>query len=319
MKEGGLYTMTVNELLSSALVLYMQESKERDLEYVSRSECSQLGWFFWLKNVPGVYEIELKGESPEANQQGSGREDFHVRYYPALDEEVLEDYSVQEQVIRFDQSVFDDSDITTDMEEHEICPCCGVPRKTTGDGGQVEPETCHHEHNCHDHGTGNEHNHEHCHVHEQHHDHEHCHCSGPHGGGLLQRRPKGIPNLVRKFDMNKQLFSIGMLAITADTEEGSLSAELKTRKRFVETAKEAITVRQGEETIELVEKGGVNRNVPGFELAERFMEFFGGSFLATMAKDKQAEIHIKQVPEMVSDTLRKGDEDSDVIIQYKLQ
>ena len=35
-----------------------------------------------------------------------------------------------------------------------------------------------------------------------------------------------------------------------------------------------------------------------------------------MAKDKKAVTHIIQVPEMASDTLRKSDKDSDVIIQY---
>lgn len=300
MKKGDSYIMTVNDILTSALVLYMQGGKEGDLEYVSRSECSQLGWFFWLKNVPGVYEIELKGDNPETNQQGTGREDFYVRYYPALDEEVLEEYSVQEQVIRFDSTVFDDSDITTDLEEHEICPCCGVPRKEAGSNAQDEPDKHHHEEN----------GHEHCH------DHEHCHCGHTHEHPTLHRRPKGIPNLLKKFDMNKKLFGVGMLAIIAEFGEGRISAELKTRKRFVETAKEAITVRQGDATVELVEKGGVNRNVPGFELSERFMKFFGGKLLAAVIKDKQAEIHIKQMPEMASDTLRRSDEDSDVIIQY---
>ena len=290
--------MTVNDILTSALVLYMQGGKEGDLEYVSRSECSQLGWFFWLKNVPGVYEIELKGDNPETNQQGTGREDFYVRYYPALDEEVLEEYSVQEQVIRFDSTVFDDSGITTDMEEHEICPCCGVPRKEAGRDALDEPERHHHEENGHEYG------------------HEHCNCGHTHEHTAPLHRTKGIPGLLKKFDMNKKLFGIGTLAITADNSGKTFTAELKTRKRFVETAKEAITVRQGDATVELVEKGGVNRNVPGFELSERFMKFFGGKLLAAVIKDKQAEIHIKQMPEMASDTLRRSDEDSDVIIQY---
>ena len=296
--------MTVNELLTSALVQYMQGAKEGELEYVSRSECSQLGWFFWIRNVPGVYEIELKGDNTETNLQGSGREDFYVRYYPALDEEVLECYSVQEQIIRFDESVFDDSEIITNLEEHEICPCCGVPRKEAGSDAQDEADKHNHEE------SGHEHDYEHCH------DHEHCHCDHTHKHSTLHRRPKGIPNLLKKFDMNKKLFGVGMLAIIADFEEGKISAELKTRKRFVETAKEAITVQQGGKTVELVEKGGVNRNVPGFELSERFMKFFGGRFLATMAKDKKTVTRIIQVPEVASDILCKSDEGSDVIIQY---
>jgi len=293
--------MTVNDLLNSALVQYMQVGKEGELEYVSRSECSQLGWFFWIRNVPGVYEIELKGKNPEKNRQGSGREEFYVRYYPSLEEEVLEEYSVQEQVIRFDSKVFDDSNITTDLEEHEICPCCGVSRKETGRDAQNEPDGHHHEYNG------------------QEHDHEHCHCSHTHEHIAPRRRAKGIPNLLKKFEMNKKLFGIGMLTINADNTARAFTAELKTRKRFVETAKKAIAVRQGEETMELVEKGGVNRNVPGFELSERFMKFFGGRFLATMAKDKHTDVHIIQVQEMASDTLRKSDENSDVIIQYNFQ
>ena len=148
---------------------------------------------------------------------------------------------------------------------------------------------------------------------------EHCNCGHTHEHTGPLRRTKGIPGLLKKFDMNKRLFGIGMLTITADAGGKTFTAEVKTRKRFVETAKEAITVRQGGETVELVEKGGVNRNVPGYALSERFMDFFGGRFLATMAKDKQAVIHIKQVQEMASDTLRKGDGDSDVIIQYIFQ
>lgn len=297
--------MTVNELLSSALVLYMQGGQDGSLEYVSRSECSQLGWFFWLKDVPGVYEIELKGNNPETNQKGTGKEEFYVRYYPDLDEEVLECYSVQEQIIRFDKNIFDDSDITTDLEEHEICPCCAVPQKSEG---TAEQEAHHHEHEGHGHHHGHDFHHEECHC-----GHTHTH------DRLLNRRPKGIPNLLKKFDMNKKLFTIGELTITGKEESESFSAEMKTKKQLLEKSTEAIIVRQGDKEIELVEKGGINRNIPGLVLSERFMKFFGGKMLATMAKGKQAAIAVRQLPEMASENLRKYNEDSDIIIQYIFQ
>ena len=252
--------MTVNELVSSAVVLYMQGGREQELEYVSRSECSQLGWYFWLKNVPGVYEMEMKGYDPEMNSQGAGREDFYIRYYPALDEDVLESYSVLEQLARFDKNVFDDSEITTDMEEHEICPCCAVPQKHGNHG--------------HEHGSG-------------------CHCGHEHGHQILKRRPKGIPGILKKFDMNKKLFMIGDLTVSINEKATSFTASLKTSKSIIERAQEAITIQQAGETTVLVEKGGIDRHVPGYELSARFMEFFCGRVLETVAKGKPAAVCVK--------------------------
>jgi hypothetical protein len=39
---------------------------------------------------------------------------------------VLEEYSVEEQLLRFDESVFDDMLIHRPTEEHEVCPCCAA-------------------------------------------------------------------------------------------------------------------------------------------------------------------------------------------------
>ena len=294
--------MTVNDLVSSAMILYMQGGKDRELEDVSRSENSQLGWYYWLKEVPGVYEIELKGYHPETNRQGNNREEFYVRYYPALDEEILENYSVAEQMIRFDCSVFDDSDITTDLEEHEICPCCGVPHKS----GDCHPEDEH----GHDY-TGHEH-HDDGHMHS----HEECHCDHEHGHEELRRRPKGIPNLLKKFDMNRELFKIGDLTVVADMEDNTFRAELRTKERLLERAPEAIRIQQGEEITELVEKGGINRNVPGYKLAERFMKFFGGQVLAAMGNTVKKAINKKEEPETASGSCPNADEASDITIQY---
>jgi len=297
--------MTVNELVTSAMVVYMQGGKEQGLEYVSKSECAQLGWYFWLREAAGVYEMEMKGFDPEANKQGAGKEEFHVRYYPALDEEVLEDFSVQEQLLRFDHTVFDDGEITTDLEEHEICPCCGVPHKSEACIPKEERElreagTVHHEHM-----------HGHDHIH-----HEHCSCGCGHEQETGRRRSKGIPGLLKKFDMNKKLFKIGDLEITAEKTTGNFTAVLKTRERLTERAEEPVMVQQDGNIVELVEKGGINRNVPGRVLAERFMDFFGGRVLATMAADRKISKMVTEDPEPASGSYPNPDKASDISIQY---
>lgn len=324
MRKEELLTMTVNELVSYALVLYMQGGKEQELEYVSRSENSQLGWYFWLKDVPGVYEIELKGYNPEANRDGAGKEDFYVRYYPALNEETLESYSVVEQMIRFDKSIFDDNLITTDLEEHEICPCCAVPQKQSADEKTYETvQECEHE------GHRHEHSHEcHCgHVHEQGeschegngHDHvydEKCNCHDKHRQRVLNRRPKGIPSLLKKFDMNKKLFLIGELSVSVNGEGRNWTAELKTKKRLVERAKEAVLVEQNGKTVALVEKNGIDRQIPGYELSARFMDFFGGRVLPTMGKEKPVRISTEEQTDVASGLYPNSDEAADIIIKY---
>jgi hypothetical protein len=55
------------------------------------------GWYFWLEDFPGVYCCEVV----EANQEGettTGR--LCIRYFPALEEELFNRLSVQEQVVR---------------------------------------------------------------------------------------------------------------------------------------------------------------------------------------------------------------------------
>ena len=50
--------MTVEDVLTEATVLYLQQGKGHELEFISKSESSSLGWYFWLHGVDGVYEIE---------------------------------------------------------------------------------------------------------------------------------------------------------------------------------------------------------------------------------------------------------------------
>ncbi len=266
--------MMVDELLTGAALLCGKKKESCGLEYISRSENAPLGWFFWLREVPGVYELELKSREEKGRQD---RGNFYLRYYPAREESVLEKYSVEEQLLRFDESVFEDSVISGPAEAHtaqELCPCCAV----------------------------SSHGHEECHDHEGHH----------HGETVPAQRKKGIPGLRKKFRMNKDLYAIGELAVITKPD-GYLSAEISTKEHLIRYAPEGITLEREGVRIELVEKGGVNRNVPGRELSERFMKFFVGSFLASV--ETGAEIH----EGMTAFSVQKANGSEDVVLSYELR
>lgn len=74
------------------------------------------------------------------------------------------------------------------------------------------------------------------------------------------------------------MFLIGALCVTVNTN-GAVSAEIKTKKRLVSHAKDSIRIMQEGHPVELVRKGEINRNVPGYELSRKFMEFFGPCLL----------------------------------------
>jgi|GEM_PF-6420205 len=62
------------------------------------------GWYFWLAEKQGVYEIESLSSQKQSN---CWRADFLLKYYPCPEENVFEDFSLLEQFIRirypFDQ------------------------------------------------------------------------------------------------------------------------------------------------------------------------------------------------------------------------
>lgn len=272
--------MTVDELLNHAMWLYTQGGKGRDLEYISRSESSSLGWFFWLKQVPGVYELELK-ENRQQPEQETGY--FYLRYYPGRDEEVLENFSVAEQLLRFNGDIFDDTEITVDQEEHEICPCCATAQNHLDDCEDEHGDDC----TC-----GHDHHHDH------HHEHKHHHETG---------REKGIPRMLKKFMMDKNLFVIGEISIIT-RGKNDYQALVKTQERLLERSVSGIIISQQDQTVEIVPPGGVDRNIPGLELAQRFMDFFGGKFLTalqTSTKNEEAKCRFTTVEEVNSTGIRE--------------
>lgn len=238
MRIGVRFIMTVDEVLTQSLLLFMQKGKGNGLEYVSRSHTADMGWYYWLHGVKGVYEIELKELRKDGNEA-----DFYLRYYPDTEEEVLEDYSVQEQLLRFNEKFFNDSAISE--EEHEICPCCTVP------------------------------NMEHQHEHEHHGGECCCHCHEEE-----THRKVGIPILAGKFNMNKKLYTIGILGIS--TEKKQVEVHLDTQERLIEISKDGIKFTQNNQEVELVPPGGIDRNVPGLQLGKRFVNFLQGQQIPTL-------------------------------------
>ena len=105
---------------------------------------------------------------------------------------------------------------------------------------------------------------------------------------LRPERKKGIPRLMKKFRMNKALFAIGQLRVTT-TPEDEFTAEIRTKERLIQRAPDGVIVQRGGQAIELVTKGGVNRDVPGSRLAKCFMRFFGGPFLAAAGADRMKQ------------------------------
>jgi len=68
--------------------------------------------------------------------------------------------------------------------------------------------------------------------------------------------------------------------------------------------------------IEVVEKNGVDRQVPGYKLSARFMEFFGGRVMATMAIGKPAVMLTEESEDVVPELCPNSDEASTKIIKY---
>ena len=290
--------MTVEDFFLEIVCRYMQKLSKGRLEYFSKSENASLGWYFWLTKIKGVYELELEEQSRTDKQA-----EFYVRYYPALEEEVLETYSVEEQLLRFNQDVFDDQPIDITIQDPaDICPCC----LSTGNHEDDSYVDFHNIHNTtflpgSDIVVG----------HPRTNPFATSSSNGRPGPGKAGsrfkvyygtfaragkdqqsqeevKRPKGIPQILPKFNFPKELFTIGKLAVELLPEAGETKLlpyrlTLTTQERLVTYAQEPILMLENGEEVELVPQGGINRNVPGAELGKTFMEFLCKDFLQVVA------------------------------------
>lgn len=109
----------IKSLYSSTWLLHLNKGAS-GLDYMSRIDGERASWYLWINKVPGVYEVKLKSFKETAKGE---RCSFYLKYYPAEQEEVLDDYSCAEQLIRLGELF--DQEIVHISESEEICPCCG--------------------------------------------------------------------------------------------------------------------------------------------------------------------------------------------------
>lgn len=88
-------------------------------KYVSPVWGQKPGWYFWPKSRPGVYFLRLESSSCQGNRLKSH---YQLCYYPHPEENVFENYSLDEQIARL-SDLF--SSIKPDGEYR--CECCDEP------------------------------------------------------------------------------------------------------------------------------------------------------------------------------------------------
>ena len=161
------------------------------------------------------------------------KSDFCLKYYPGLDEEVFDCFSCSEQLIRLGD-LFDNDNIEI-PEDPDVCPCCGGSCK---DG-------------------------EHHHEHEQQHEHRY----------EKVVRSKGIPKLTQRHLLPQHLFSIATMQFVIIGEKLS-EVTLKTQSTYPEYAEQGVVLAGPDgKPQELVEVGGLDRNVPGYQLSKPLFDY----------------------------------------------
>lgn len=110
---------------------------------------------------------------------------------------------------------------------------------------------------------------------EAHHDHCHEHVENV-------PRPKGIPNLIFRRQLPKELFQIGLISFTF-RGDAIVKVQISTQDRYLSYAEDGVKITDalGQEH-ELVEPGGVDRNVAGLELSHRFHYFLVNKLLRVL-------------------------------------
>lgn len=95
---------SVERLLNQAISLVLDKGQQKELEHISTIEGEDLGWYFWLTDVKGVYEFVLHQWEKHA---GMEKTTFLLKYYPDPEDEVFKDFSCAEQIVRM-SSCFED-------------------------------------------------------------------------------------------------------------------------------------------------------------------------------------------------------------------
>ena len=111
----------ISGLLSTGALLLHGDKHLSGLDFLSKVDGEEGTWYYWLSDVPGVYELKLRQVAQLADDTEKSR--LVIRYYPTLEEEVFEKYACREQILRLG-GLFDDSNVLL-PENPDVCPCCG--------------------------------------------------------------------------------------------------------------------------------------------------------------------------------------------------
>ncbi len=213
----------IDVILNESIWLLHEDKSNSELDYLSRIETEKTAWYFWLKDSQGVYELSLKNLIQTERTEESH---FFLKYYPALEEDVLDAYSCAEQLLR--RSDFFDQNKIVMADKIELCPCCGGQHVKT---------------------------------------HQHV------------QRNKGIPKILLRKNIVKRLFEIGTVIFKVNKNK-IFSVTLKTSDRLIEYMINGIEIKdQAGIKRELIEKNGIDRDVPGYKLSCTFYHFLVSKIL----------------------------------------
>lgn len=227
------------KFLTRAIWMLHSDKVDSKILYLSRINGEENGWYFWLKGVVGVYGLEFSRViSSDAENEIS---EFSLKYYPGLDEDVVDNFSIREQLLRYSEN-FDNTPIVIqkDGAEKSECPYCGVKK-------EVENEIIH----------------------------ENCECA------CLdeEKRCKGVPVFGKKDEIKSTDFEIAKIIITLKNQELK-KVELKTKSEFVDYVLEDFFLpNQNGEKTKVLAVNDIDRCVPGVVLSTPFYDFFINEFL----------------------------------------
>lgn len=241
----------IDTLLNQAIWLLHGDQGHNSVEYLSRIDGEDTAWYFWLKNIPGVYELKLMCIDQDKEKEKSK---FALKYYPHTEEAEFEGFSIEEKVVRLGL-LFDNSTIDIREEEHEVCPCCG------GKHIERKPKLAR------------------INFTQQHFKSQHKEIAqvikqkdildkACNGG-----RTKGIPKLLKRNILHHSLFLIGEIQFELQNELLK-SLQLVTQTRLVQYEDNGLFIRdQDGKEIEVVAQGQINRSVAGLKLCQPFYDF----------------------------------------------
>lgn len=250
----------IDNLLCTCAWLMHNAKSESGLDYMSRIDGENGAWYYWLHDVPGVYELKLVETELKDGKELSS---CYLRYYPDLDEDDFEGFSCREQLVRLGE-LFDNNDVYI-PEKVDVCPCCG------GNVEEDEQEVC-----CHGH-------------HHHHHEHHEEHFK-------LVARKKGIPQLVLRKHIPQDFFKVAELKFLFGEKLEQL--QLITQNVYQEVTEKGVSVvDETGASHQVVAPGEVDRKLEGLRLSKRFYDFFVGNALRIVALPAKVHQEARSVGE----------------------